>query len=193
MKNLRLIFLALISFGFVSAAHAELGVGVFGSYQLSGNYTASGTGLDSVKTKGANSVGALLFIPVLPWFSLRGGLAYENMKFESNLTGGGSADTTLKNMLIPIDLQFHFPIVGLYAYGGVVFVSNQSTDPDTNGKAASDTRTNLGVGYDFFNFTLLTLSGEVEYQKGSKNISPAAGYDIKNDSVNLNVMLRFTL
>lgn len=193
MKKLRLICATILSLGFVSAAHAELGVGVFGSYQLSSNYTATGTGLDSIKGKGGSSFGALLFFPILPWFSIRGGVAYENTKFETNVTGGSSSDTTLNNMLIPVDLQFHFPVVGLYAFAGAVFVSNQSTSPDTAGKAGSDTRTNLGVGYDLFNFTLLTLSGEVEYQKGSKNISPVSGYDVKNDSTNLTLMARFTL
>lgn len=192
MKRLRLICAMVLSLGFVSAAHAELGVGVFGSYPLSTNYTATGTGIDSVKGKGGNTFGALLFIPILPWFSIRGGVAYENTKFEVNSILG-SSDTTLNNMLIPVDLQFHFPVVGLYAFAGAVFVSNQKTDPDTNGKAGSDTRTNLGVGYDFFSFTLLTLSAEVEYQKGSKNISPISGNDLKTDSTNLNLMARFTL
>lgn len=193
MKKLRLICAMVLSLGFVSAAHAELGVGVFGTYQLSSTYTATGTGLDSVKGKGASSFGALVFFPVLPWFSLRGGVAYENAKFESTATGGAMTDTTLNNMLIPVDLQFHFPVVGLYAFAGAVFVTNQSTSPDTNGKAGSDTRTNMGIGYDFFDLTLLTLSAEVEYQKGSKNISPVSGYDVKNDSMNLNLMARFTL
>lgn len=192
MKKLRWISLVLLSLGFVNAAHAELGVGVFGAYQLSSNYAATGVGIDSVKGKGGNTVGALLFVPVLPWFSLRGGVAYENMKFETN-TAGGASDTTLKNTLIPVDLQFHFPVVGLYAFAGAVFVSNSSTSPDTNGKAGSDTRTNFGVGYDIFSFTLLTLSAEVEYQKGSKNISPVSGYDLKYDNTSLNVMARFTL
>jgi outer membrane protein with beta-barrel domain len=193
MKKLRSICAMILSLGFVSAAHAELGVGVFGSYQLSGNYSVAGAGIDSVKSKGGSTFGALLFFPVLPWFSVRGGVAYENTKFETNVTGGGSSDTTLNNMLIPIDLQFHFPVVGLYAFAGAVFVSNQSTSPDTTGKAGSDTRTNLGIGYDFFSFTLLTLSGEVEYQKGSKNISPVSGYEMKTDSTNLTLMARFTL
>jgi hypothetical protein len=193
MKKLRLICAMVLSLGFVSAAHAELGVGVYGSYQLSGNYTATGTGLDSVKSKGASTLGALLFVPILPWFTIRGGVGYENAKFESTLTGGGTSDTTLNNMLIPVDLQFHFPVVGLYAFAGAVFVTNQSTDPDAAGKAGSDTRTNMGVGYDFFSFTLLTLSAEVEYQKGSKNISPVSGYDMKTDSTNLTLMARFTL
>lgn len=186
-------FAMILSLGFASAAHAELGVGVFGSYQLSSNYSMTAAGIDSVKGKGASSFGALLFFPVLPWFSLRGGVAYENSKFETTVTGVGASDTTLNNMLIPVDLQFHFPIVGLYAFAGAVFVTNQSTSPDTNGKAGSDTRTNMGVGYDFFDLTFLTLSAEVEYQKGSKNISPVSGNDLKVDSTNLNLMARFTL
>jgi len=193
MKKLRLICAMVLSLGFVSAAHAELGVGVFGSYQLSSTYDVTGAGVDGVKGKGANSFGALLFFPVLPWFSLRGGVAYENSKFETTVTGGATSETTLKNTLIPVDLQFHFPVVGLYAFAGAVFVSNQSTDPDTNGKAGSDTRTNMGVGYDFFSLPFLTFSAEVEYQKGSKNISPVSGFDLKTSSTNLNLMARFTL
>jgi len=187
-------FAMMLSLGFASAAHAELGVGVFGSYQISGNYTyeAPGFPIDSMKSKGSSSFGALLFIPVLPWFSLRGGVAYESAKFETT-TSGTPSETSMSNMLIPVDLQFHFPVVGLYAFAGAVFVTNQSTSPDTLGKSGSDTRTQLGVGYDLFSLTLLTVSAEVDYQKGSKNISPVSGVDVKTDSTNLNLMARFTL
>ncbi|WP_413288551.1 outer membrane beta-barrel protein [Bdellovibrio sp. HCB337] len=193
MRMLRLVSAAMIFLGLVSSAHAELGVGVYGSYHMSDSYTFTGPNADSVKSKSSTNFGALLFFPILPYFSLRGGVAYESLNFESTFTGGGAAiDSKVNNMLIPVNLHFEFPIVGLYAFGGVIFVSNQKTDPDTAGKMGSDTRTNLGLGYDFFNFTLFTLSGELEYQKGSKNISPDPAYDMKVNNMNLNLMARFT-
>jgi len=193
MKWLRLFSASLISFAFTTVAHAELGVGVFGSYHLTDNYTFSGPAADKISAKGSSSVGALLFLPVLPYFSLRAGLAYENLKFESKYTGGASSvTTTLENRLIPVNLHFEFPITGLYAFGGVIFVDNQKTTPGTS-KAGGDTRTNLGLGYDFFSFTLLSLSAELEYMRGSKNLSPDPAYTVKANNLNLNLMARFTL
>lgn len=194
MRTLRLVSAALIFLGFTASAHAEFGVGVFGSYHISDSYTFSGPVADKVNSKGSNSFGALVFFPILPYFSVRAGLAYESLNFESTYLGGAAAiDTKLNNTLVPVNLHFEFPITGLYAFGGVIFVTNQKTDPDTFGKAGSDTRTNIGVGYDFFDLTLLTLSGELEYMRGSKNISPDPAYDLKVNNMNLNIMARFTL
>lgn len=193
MKSLQLCFATLLILGFTAQARAEFGVGVIGSYHLSDNYSFSGTGADSVKAKSGSSFGALAFVPILPWFSLRAGVSYEDLAFEYKYTNGTTDDGKLTNMLVPVNLQFSLPLTGLYAFGGVVFSTNQKTSPDTGSKARNDTRTNLGLGYDFFSFTLLTLSGEVEYMMGNSNISPAAGTELKTNFVNLNLMARFTL
>jgi len=193
MRTLRVLSAALIFLGFTSAAHAEFGVGVFGSYHITDSYTFSGSIADKINPKGSNNVGALVFLPIFPFFSIRTGLVYESLNFESTYTNSTAVNTKLSNTLIPVNLHFEFPITGLYAFGGVIFASNSSTDPSTSGKAGSDTRTNIGVGYDFFNLTLLTLSGEVEAQRGSKNISPDANFDLKANQLNLNIMARFTL
>lgn len=193
MRMLRLVSAALIFLGLTSAAHAELGIGVYGSYHISDSYSFTGANADSIKGKGGSNFGALLFLPIFPYFSIRTGLGYENVTLESSYTGGAAAtEMKLSNQLIPLNLHFEFPITGLYAFGGVVFVTNKKTDPDAGGKAGNDTRTNLGLGYDFFNFTLFRLSGELEYQKGSKNISPVAGYEVKANNANFNLMARFT-
>jgi len=193
MRILRVLSAALIFLGFTTAAHAEFGVGVFGSYHISDSYTFSGPQADKINSKSSSNVGALVFFPVLPFFSLRTGLVYESLNFESTYTAGAAVNTKLSNTLIPLNLHFEFPITGLYAFGGLIFVSNTSTDPSTSGKAGSDTRTNIGIGYDLMSLTLLTLSGEVEMQRGSKNISPDANFDLKANQMNLNIMARFTL
>jgi hypothetical protein len=194
MRTLRMLSAALVFLGFTTAAHAEFGVGVFGSYHMSDSYTFSGPLADKVNSKSSSNVGALVFLPILPYFSIRTGLVYESLNSEVLYAGGAAAvDTKLSNTLIPLNLHFEFPITGLYAFGGVIFVSNSSTEPSTMGKAGSDTRTNLGIGYDFLSLTLLTLSAEVEMQKGSKNVFPDATYDLKTNHTNLNIMARFTL
>jgi len=194
MKALRLVSAALVLLGFTASAHAEFGVGVYGTYHMTDTYTFSGPVADKIESQSSSNVGALLFIPILPYFSIRTGVGYESLNFKSKYLGGAAAvDYKLTNMLIPINLHFEFPIVGLYAFGGVVFASNTKTDPDNLGKAGSDTRTNIGVGYDFLTFTLLSVSGEVEYMTGSKNISPNPSYDAKVNNLNLNLMARFTL
>lgn len=194
MKALHSLFAALIFLGFTASAQAELGVGVFGTYHLSDAYTFSGPFADKITAPSGTNYGALVFFPIFPYLSIRTGLAYETLKFKTHYTGGlPTTDTRLENMLIPLNLHFEFPIVGLYAFGGLVFVSNQKTTPNSGTKAQSDTRTNLGIGYDFFNFTLLTLSGELEYLRGSRTIAPNTEYELKTNQLNLNIMARFTL
>jgi hypothetical protein len=169
-----------------SPSWAGLGVGVLGGLQKD-TWSVSGTGLSSVDaSKNTSRLGALLWLPILPTLSVRTGYLMEN---QSTTVNSGGTTYSYTNSVIPINLQFELPLTGLYAFGGLLMVTNQSVDPSTTSKNNNDTRTNLGVGYDMLGLPLMSLAAELEYQMGS-NVNPTAGYSSKLTAIGINLVFK---
>lgn len=173
--------------------HANAGLGVAGllSYQQD-TWKGSGTGLDSVKSnKGTNRMGVLLWLPIFPTLTVRTGYVLETQTAEYSYTAGTKSEVKASNHLIPINLQFDLPLVGLYAFGGVVLVTCDSASPSGTKCYNDDQRANLGLGYEFISLGPVQLNGELEYQRGTKNLSDNAAYDIKlENALALNFLVR---
>lgn len=170
------------------SASADLGVGLLASGQQD-TWKASIPGVDSISaSKISTRYGALLWFPIFPTLSVRTGYLIENQEAETK-TAGGNSTSTLKNSVVPLNLQFSLPFTGAYIFGGLLFVSNFSNEP-SGSKLESDQRVNMGAGYEFYSFVVGSLNGELEYQYGTKNLSPAAGSDIKNSAIGANLIFK---
>lgn len=194
MRTLKIFLTSSLLLLTASAAHAEFGVGVIGSYHVKDSYTFSGAFADSATAQTSSSVGVLGFFPVFPYFSLRFGAMYEQLNMTANYTSGiSSSSIRMNNLLIPLDLQFDIPATDLYVFGGVVEALNQSTSASSGAKAQNDTRINVGAGYNFISFAGLKLSAEIEDEMGSHSIAPNTDYNLKLNSWDFNLIARFTL
>ncbi len=180
--------IALITVFISLSASADLGVGILVSGQKD-SWTASGAGFDSVSSpKMSTRYGALLWFPIFPTLSIRTGYLIENQEME--FTGSGiTATMTLKNSIVPLNLQFSLPFTGAYVFGGVLFASNFSNEP-SGSKLESDQRVNLGAGYEFYSFVVGSLNGELEYQYGTKNLVNVAGNELKSRAIGANLIFK---
>jgi hypothetical protein len=173
-------------------AHAELGVGVLGSYHLSESYSlTSDEGLGETATgKGGYALGAIIFVPLLPELSVRTGLLYEHLRIDDGV--GTSVDrVTLENVALPADLQFSIPLTDLYVFGGAVIAANYNSSSGTH--MNTDVRLDAGLGYSFVTLGPLKLSGEFEYMYGITNISPNNDDKLMTRFLTFNLVGRFTL
>lgn len=172
-------------------AFAGLGVGALGSYQQD-TWTASGPNLLSAKAaKGTTRMGALLWIPIFPTLTIRTGYLIETQELETAYSSTTViVENKLTNSVIPVNLQFDLPLVGLYIFGGALMVTNDSVTPSTSTKSESDLRINTGIGYEFISLAVVSINGELEYQQGTKNISPSPGFDLKVNALAANLIFR---
>jgi hypothetical protein len=187
MNKLILAFMFAASF----AAHAELGIGAIGSYHIADHYdTTTVIPGETAKPNSSYGIGALLFLPILPTLSARAGVIYDQMNIKDE---GPSFSTKVNygNFNIPLNVQFDLPVTDLYVFGGAVVAMN-NTRP-SGSPAWSDLRFNVGAGYSIITLGPAKLSLELEYQKGTKNISGTPGDSVKFSGLSGNVMARFTL
>jgi hypothetical protein len=188
MNSIARAALSVLVFLFATSSWAGFGVGVLGGLQKD-TWSVSGAGLNSVdSSKNTTRLGALVWLPILPTLSVRTGYLIENQS-TTVVTTVGSSSADLTNTVIPVNLQFEIPITGLYAFGGLLMVSNQSIDPSSSSKNNNDNRTNIGVGYDMLGLPLMALAAEVEYQMGN-NVNPTAGYTAKVSTLGLNLVFK---
>ncbi|MGZ5279929.1 MAG: hypothetical protein ACXWC9_08305 [Pseudobdellovibrionaceae bacterium] len=170
-------------------AHADLGAGVLFS-GAQDTWDASGTNLTGVKADGMTTrYGVMVWFPLIPGLGMRVGYLLETQKLTSEYSNLSPVDTTAKNSLVPVNLQLGLPITDLYVFGGAIFVSNDKVEP--SGTMNSDLRINLGAGYSVIDLGLAKLNLELEYQKGTRNLSSSPGFDLKNQSIALNIGAQF--
>ena len=170
-------------------AHADLGAGVLVS-GAKDTWDATGPSLNSVDADGMTTrYGVMVWFPLFPGLSMRVGYLRETEKLTAKYSNIGTADSTITNNLVPINLQLGLPVTDLYVFGGGVFASNDKVDP--SGTWNNDLRVNLGLGYSVVDLGPAQLNVELEYQKGTRNLSESPGFDIKNQSIALNIGAQF--
>jgi hypothetical protein len=185
MKYLMMVLVLILGL----QAQADLGAGVLVS-GAQDSWDASGDILSKVKADGMTTrYGVMLWFPLIPGLGMRVGYLLETEKLHSEYTILSPVDTTVKNSLVPINLQLGLPITDLYIFGGAIFVNNDKVEPA--GTMNSDLRLNLGAGYSVVDLGLAKLNLELEYQRGTRNLSPSPGFDVKNQSVALNIGAQF--
>jgi hypothetical protein len=135
--------------------------------------------------------GLLGKVSLLPFISLRTGVIQRSRHV--TVTGpldaagtGTSGEAELKDTTldIPINAQFDLPLVGLYAFGGVIWSKTQSSKCESktagltcglaNASKPDDFIYDLGVGYKVLNFPLLSLGLEAQVDFGNRNLGSSA-------------------
>jgi hypothetical protein len=177
----------LLIFGF--QAHADFGAGVIVS-GAQDTWDASGAGVTGMKSDGMTTrYGLMAWLPLFPGLSMRLGYLRETEKVKVDYSSIPTSNVTLTNNLVPINLQFGLPVTDLYIFGGAIFAYNDKVDP--SGTWNNDLRLNAGLGYAVVDLGPAQLNVELEYQKGTRNLSDTSGADVKNQSVALNIGAQF--
>lgn len=175
--RLKIIAVAFVTL-FVSSSFAGFRVGGIIGPRLNSNTGA----LSNVNFDSSNFAYHLGAIGIIDFFGvgIRTGLIYTSR----DLTGSTSSSIpfvsqnftqNLKYFDIPANVVLFLPITDLYVFGGLKFGFKASGGIPAaySGFVSSNIETetlnmlfNVGVGYDFIDLGLFTISGELEYEHG---------------------------